>query len=42
MRKYDIGIAEVKNAIAQYNGDFSAGKITLGRTSIYTTLKSKP
>ena len=42
MRKYDIGIAEVKNAIAQYNGDFSTGKITLGRTSIYTTLKSKP
>jgi HAE1 family hydrophobic/amphiphilic exporter-1 len=42
MRKYDIGIAEVKNAIAQYNGDFSAGKITLGKTSIYTTLKSKP
>jgi HAE1 family hydrophobic/amphiphilic exporter-1 len=42
MRKYDIGIAEVKNAIAQYNGDFSAGKITLGRTSIYATLKSKP
>jgi HAE1 family hydrophobic/amphiphilic exporter-1 len=42
MRKYDIGIAEVKNAIAQYNGDFSGGKITLGRTSIYTTLKSKP
>ncbi len=42
MRKYDIGIAEVKNAIAQYNGDFSAGKITFGKTSIYTTLKSKP
>jgi len=42
MRKYDIGIAEIKNAIAQYNGDFSTGKITLGKTSIYATFKSKP
>lgn len=42
MRKYNIGILDVKNAIAQYNGDFSAGKISLGgQSSVYATVKGK-
>ncbi|MCX7733749.1 MAG: efflux RND transporter permease subunit [bacterium] len=41
MKNYGIGIQEVRQALSQYNGDFSAGKINLGRNSFITTVKGR-
>lgn len=41
MRKYGVGIQDVKQALAQYNGDFSAGKINLGKSALITTVKAR-
>ncbi len=41
MQKYGIGVQEVRSAIYQYNGDFSVGKINIGDTAFFSTVKGK-
>lgn len=41
MKNYGIGVQEVRQAISQYNGDFSAGKINLSDSAFITTVKGR-
>lgn len=41
MKNYSISIQEVRQALAQYNGDFSGGKINLGNNAFITTVKGR-